>query len=304
MKERKFVPVMLTPFDKEGKVDYACLEQLTEYYLQNGAGGLFVNCLSSEMYQLDSAERVKITQLVVRVASGSVPVVSTGTFGGSVDSQADFVQQIAATDVDATIVITSQLAGADEPDERLEERFNALLEKTGEAKLGFYECPMPYKRVLPAPLLGRLAKSGRISYYKDTSLDEASVRAKLKATEGLGLGIYDAYMVNAVSSLKAGCAGLSCIQGNYFPELVSWLCQHFEDPACTEAVEKVQQFFTDHMDIMHVVYPASAKYILQKRGFNMGTTSRKAISSINVSQTAALNQLLERFNQLAGDIGL
>ncbi len=33
-------------------------------------------------------------------------------------------------------------------------------------------------------------------------------------------GLYDAYMVHAIESLKAGSAGLSCIQGNFFPELI------------------------------------------------------------------------------------
>ncbi|MEJ7681741.1 MAG: dihydrodipicolinate synthase family protein [Segetibacter sp.] len=91
---KKFIPVMLTPFKVNGEVDYDCLTQLTEYYLKSGAQGLFANCLSSEMYQLTEAERLQIVKHVVKVANGSVPVVATGTFEGSLNEQAEFVKRI------------------------------------------------------------------------------------------------------------------------------------------------------------------------------------------------------------------
>ena len=304
MKRRRFIPVMLTPFEKDGKVDYNCLKKLTEYYLEKGAGGLFVNCLSSEMYELKEEERLNITKLVVDIADGEVPVVSTGTFGGPVEEQAGFIKRLQDIGVNAAIVITSIFADKNDPDELLEKNLDQLIERTEDAKLGFYECPMPYKRVLPAEVLGRLAVGGRIGYYKDTSLDEQSIRAKLKATGGLGVELYDAYMVNAVSSLNAGCAGLSCIQGNYFPELVNWLCQNFQAPEYAASVKKVQQFFTDHMDIMHAVYPVSAKYMLQKRGFDIELTTRQLLETLDQDMVSGLDRLLLEFNQLAADIEL
>ena len=76
---------------------------------------------------------------------------------------------------------------------------------------------------------------------------------------------------NAVVSLEAGAAGLSCIQGNFFPELIVWLCNHFNDAGAVEQVKKVQQFLIDHMEVIHHAYPIVAKYYLQKRGLNIST---------------------------------
>src|SRR5690606_14703733 len=107
-------------------------------------------------------------------------------------------------------------------------------------------------------------------------LDIEQVRAKLAATRTVdGFGLYDAYMVHAVESLKAGSAGLSCIQGNYYPELIVWLCNHYDDPGAAGQVEQIQQFFIQHMDVMHEVYPIVAKYFLQKRGLPISTFTRK-----------------------------
>src|SRR5690606_15782420 len=98
----------------------------------------------------------------------------------------------------------------------------------------------------------QLVKTGRIKYHKDTSLDINSIRAKIAVTKDEeSFGLYDAYMAHAVDTLKAGSAGLSCIQGNYFPELVVWLCDNYDNIVKTKEVDLVQGFFRKNMDIMH-----------------------------------------------------
>src|SRR5690606_30388767 len=215
--------------------------KLTELYLQAGASGLFANCQSSEMFNLSSDERLAVTEHVLRVADGAVPVVATGTFGGPVEQQADFVKRMYETGVEAVIVITNMLAEESESGEIFDERFGQLLDATPGVPLGFYECPEPFKRVLTAEQLQRFVGTGRVIYHKDTCLDIELVRAKLEATKGVPeFGLYDAYMVHAVESLKAGSAGLSCIQGNYYPELIVWLCNHYDDERMADQVGMVQ----------------------------------------------------------------
>ena len=42
-------PVMLTPFRNTGEIDLDALEQLVEWYINQGSSGLFAVCQSSEM---------------------------------------------------------------------------------------------------------------------------------------------------------------------------------------------------------------------------------------------------------------
>ena len=116
--------------------------------------------------------------------------------------------------------------------------------------------------------------------------------------------MYDAYMVNAVSSLKAGAMGLSCIQGNYFPELVVWLCQHYNNPAEADNVARVQQFFVDTMDVIHHTYPISAKYVLQQRGFDITLTTRWQVGVLTNETQRNLDDLLEIYKVVTADMGL
>nr|GFC94535.1 hypothetical protein [Tanacetum cinerariifolium] len=93
-----------------GLIDYPALTRLTEMYLEAGAAGLFANCLSSEMFELSTEERLQSIRHVVNVAGGAVPVVATGTFAGPLNEQADFVKKVYEAGTEAVIVITGLLA--------------------------------------------------------------------------------------------------------------------------------------------------------------------------------------------------
>ncbi|WP_256009849.1 dihydrodipicolinate synthase family protein [Desertivirga xinjiangensis] len=301
--EKGFIPVMLTPFKENGDIDFGALTKLTELYIEAGAAGLFANCLSSEMFELSEEERLTLVKHVVTVADGAVPVVATGTFEGSLQQQADFVKKIYSTGVEAVIGITGLLATEEESEEVFNANVFKLLDLTEDIPMGFYECPVPYKRLISPELLGALVSTGRVTYHKDTCLDIEQVRAKIAATDGYQFGLYDAYMVHAVESLKAGASGLSCIQGNFFPELIVWLCNNYNNRDLAAEVNRVQQFFIDNMDVMHHVYPIISKYYLQQRGFEISTfTRRKGIGEFDGNIKKGIELLADRYNILRAEL--
>lgn len=299
-----FIPVMLTPFLDSGEIDYEGLKALTELYLEAGSAGLFANCLSSEMYELTEDERLAVTRTVVEQVSGRVPVVATGTFGGPVVEQAQFVKRIYDTGVQAVIVITGLLADEDETDDVFIQRAIELISLTGEIPLGFYECPVPYKRLISSEVLAELLPSNRIIYHKDTCLDLDEVVRRIKVAEGYRFGLYDAYMVNAVASLNAGAAGLSCIQGNIYPELIVWICENYNNTERAEDVNMLQKFFVDSMEIVHSAYPTIAKYCLQKRGFPILTYTRRDVGELTADLQERADQLLEDVDQIQAELGI
>lgn len=295
---------MLTPFQENGNIDYDGLSRLIEFYLRSGASGLFANCQSSEMYALDDEERMSILRHVMRVVNGAVPVVAAGAFGDTIEEQAGAARKMYDTGIRAAIIITGLVAGKEETDQVFDERVFRLLDLTEDIPLGFYECPEPYKRVLSAEQLGRFVQTGRVIYHKDTCLDIDQVKAKLEATKAYEFGLYDAYMVNAVESLKAGARGLSCIQGNYFPELIVWLCENYNRQESAAMVEKVQTFLDTNMDVMHTVYPVIAKYFLCRRGVMKNTFSRLDVGNFDSAVRRRIDELYTAYRELQKDLGM
>jgi 4-hydroxy-tetrahydrodipicolinate synthase len=281
-----FIPVMLTPFTPDMAVDVPGLRLLTEFYLEQGAVGLFANCLSSEMYELSSAERLLVIDTVVKQVAGRVPVVATGTLGGSIEEMADFSRQVYALGVDAVIILNNQFVAADESDAEFLARVHAWLDLTPGIPFGIYECPVPYKRLISLLVLEDLLLTGRLCYHKDTSLSLTDVQAKIDAGEGHVFGVYDAYIEHAIASLQAGSMGLSCIQGNYFPDLIVELCRS------PEQGDHIQKFMCKHMQLMHDVYPTSAKYVLAKMGFPIGLETRRDVGQLTPELCVALDNLI------------
>lgn len=289
---------MLTPFKDDGSIDFDGLTILTELYLKAGANGLFANCLSSEMFELTEQERIAVIKHVIKVAAGTVPVVATGTFGGTIEAQAEFVNAVNDTGAAAVILLNSMLADDNEPDEVFNDRVFQLLDLTPNVPVGFYECPVPYKRLLSARQLRDFVATGRVIYHKDTCLDINQIKEKLAVVDTAGFGLYDAYMVHAVESLKAGSAGLSCIQGNYFPELVVWLCDHYDQSDLQSEVAAVQAFFIKNMDVMHNVYPTVSKYFLQQRGLHISTFTRRNVGSFSHDVKKQIDVLYNDYSRL------
>lgn len=301
--EKMFIPVMLTPFKENGEIDFDSLTRLTEMYLEAGVKGLFANCQSSEMFELSDDEKLQIVKHVIKITGARVPVVAVGNFGKTIARQADFINKMYDTGIQATIIVTSLIAAENEQPEIFEEKIFRLFELTGKIPLGFYECPEPYKRVLTAEQLRKFVATGRVIYHKDTCLDIRLVREKLKATnEYPFFGLYDAYVINAVDALKAGAAGLSCIQGNFFPELIVWLCEHYDDDSRTGDLGKVQSFLKDNMEVMHHSYPATAKYCLQKSGLNISIFTRSNAGNVTAGLKDKLDHLSDQYKLLKKNI--
>ncbi len=289
---------MITPFDLRAQVDLGVVSQLIDFYLAAGVKGFFANCLSSEMYSISESERLELTQHIVRYVDGRVPVVATGSFGLTIEDKVDFTKRIYNTGVNAVILITGHYANVDDGDGVWIANFNKMLRLTDNIPLGLYECPAPYKRILSPEVFKSVIETNRIVYYKDTSIAPEKVKAKLdivKTAKSKRFEFYDAHSPNAMTSLREGAKGMSSIAGNFYPEILVWMCNHATDPAKSAEVEWLQSELAREDPLIHVAYPMSAKYFLRKRGLPIRTISRTHALELTLEQKKTLDQVHETF---------
>ncbi len=75
-------PILATPFQEDGSIDYESTDRLIEYLLEQGAHGLGLFGNASEGYTLLDEERAALLGHIVRRVGGRVPlVVSSGHTG-------------------------------------------------------------------------------------------------------------------------------------------------------------------------------------------------------------------------------
>ncbi|MEI6946377.1 dihydrodipicolinate synthase family protein [Paraflavisolibacter sp. H34] len=294
--EKKFVPVMITPFNLKAKVDLEVVSNLVDFYLAAGVKGFFANCLSSEMYSISEDERLELTRHIVQYVKGRVPVVATGSFGLTIEDKAEFTRKIYETGVDAVILITGHYANIEDGDDVLLRNFEKMLRLTGDIPLGLYECPAPYKRIISAEILKTLVDTGRLVYHKDTSIALDSVKAKLDLVrDNKTLEFYDAHTPNAMYSLQMGARGMSSISGNFYPEVLVWMCDNANNPDRQEDVKWLQAELSRVDPLIHQAYPMSAKYFLRKRGLPVRTISRTHVLELTPQQKQTLDEIHESF---------
>lgn len=263
-------PVMLTPFTKEGNVDYKALEELIEWYKKEKVSGFFSVCQSSEMFFLSLEERTGIAKFVKEHAGG-LPVIASGHISDSFEDQVTEIKAVAATGVDAVILITNRLAGQDESDEIWLSNLKKLLSKIPEdIKLGFYECPYPYKRVLSKEMAKWCARSGRFYFLKDTSCDIDNIKDKLEVCKNTNLKVYNANTATLLESLREGAAGYSGVMANMQGSLYAKLCEDYAKPQ----MDKLSDELTICALIERQIYPVNAKYYLGLEGLNITTVCR------------------------------
>jgi 4-hydroxy-tetrahydrodipicolinate synthase len=296
MMDKKFVPVMITPFNLKAKVDLDAVSHLIDFYLAAGVKGFFANCLSSEMYSITEDERLELTQHIVQYVKGRVPVVATGSFGLTIEDKADFTKRIYETGIDAVILITGHYANIEDSDEILMRNIERMLRLTGNIPLGLYECPAPYKRILSADVFRKILDTDRFVYHKDTSIALESVKAKLDIAKNYErFEFFDAHTPNAMYSLQMGAKGMSSISGNFYPEILVWMCEHANDPAMQEDVKWLQGELSRVDPLIHIAYPLSAKYFLRKRGLPVRTISRAHALELTPDQKKTLDDIHSSF---------
>ena len=287
---------MITPFNLKAKIDLDVVSALIDFYLAAGVKGFFANCLSSEMYSISEDERLELTQHVVRYVNGRAPIVATGSFGLTIPDKAEFTKKIYDTGIDAVILITGHYAKVEDNNEVLLRNFETMLRLTDDIPLGLYECPAPYKRILSADIFKTLLNTNRFVYHKDTSIELEQVKAKLAVAKNSNtLEFYDAHTPNAMYSLQMGAKGMSSISGNFYPEILVWMCNNATNPDKQEEVRWLQSELTRVDPLIHIAYPMSAKYFLQKRGLPVRTISRAHALALTPQQKQTLDEIHDNF---------
>lgn len=257
-------PVMLTPFQENGALDWEGLHGLIEWYIKQGCDGLFAVCQSSEMFFLDLEERTRLAKETVRASGGRLPVLVSGHISESLTEQAKEIARMADTGADAVVLVANRLVSNPTDDDRLfiHNLRRLLSQIPRDIPLGFYECPYPFKRLLTSDILRFCLDSGRFCFIKDTSCDLESIKEKLAVLRGSEIKLFNANTATLLDSLKCGANGYTGVMANFHPALYKWLNDHWmeDERRCGE----LQEVLTMCALIELKKYPACAKRFLRE----------------------------------------
>ena len=149
------------------------------------------------------------------------------------------------------------------------EKLIALL--PSDAKLGLYECPYPYKRLVTPKILDWCLSTGRFYYMKDTYCDAQMIAQRTKQLKGSHFKLLNANCQTLLETMRSGADGYCGIMCNFHPNLYAWLGKNYN----SEKADLVQSItgtfgFTE----VGLPYPLTAKYHMNLCGIKTENIAR------------------------------
>lgn len=287
---------MITPYKKDGTVDYETALKYVDFYYESGLDGIFAVCQSSEIFFLTLEERVKLNSLVYKRAkelekSGKRPfsVVSSGHVSDDFEEQVKELNAICESGTDSLILITNRLDINNEGDEVFIANAKKLLERLPkDVKLGLYECPYPYKRLVTPKILDWCLSTGRFNYMKDTCCEAKTIKERVNQLKGSGFKLLNANCQTLLASMRDGADGYCGIMCNYHPALYAWLGKSYNDGKADLVQSVIGTLgYTEN----GIPYPLSAKYHMSLCGIPTELITRKPSAALTPDELDSIKQM-------------
>lgn len=114
-KYRGVYPILYAFFDADGALDRGAMRRQVEYCIENGAHGISVLGLVTEVHKMDVNERLHLAEMVGEMIGGRIPyAVTVGEPG--LDGQITFARAAARAGADFVILQPPSAAGVSERD--------------------------------------------------------------------------------------------------------------------------------------------------------------------------------------------
>ena len=171
------VPILLTPFDLEGRIDEESLERLVEFNVVSGVHGVGV-ALGSEIFKFNEAERDQVISRVIKAVAGRVPVVINSGAAGT-DLAVFYSRRAEQLGADALMVIPPTFVPASAGE--ILKYYQAISSAVG--------IPIVLQDVIQGPVPPSLAKRiatecHNVKYIKVETLPVTTKVAEMQATAG------------------------------------------------------------------------------------------------------------------------
>ena len=128
-----------------------------------------------------------------------------------------------------------------------------------DAKLGLYECPLPYKRLVTPKVFDWCMSTGRFYYMKDACCDAKILKERCEQLKGSTLKILNANCQTLLESMRNGGGGYCGIMCNFHPKLYAWLGENFDkEPEKADLIQSIIGTFG--FTEVGLPYPLTAKY--------------------------------------------
>lgn len=273
---------MVTPFDKDGRVDLDAGRRLAAHLVSHGSHGIVISGSTGESATITDPEAFELMQ-VVREEVGEETLLAFGTGTNDTRHSVELTKSAVENGADAALVVTPYY---NKPNPAgILAHFEAVAAAAGDLPIIAYNIPSRVVVNMPPPLLAELAQIDNVVAVKQANNDE------LQPIEGLDIlaGNDEIFL----KTLEIGGAGGICVASH----LVGPQMREVWDAAQAGDLERAREIDSG----LHEVYaamgvttnPIPLKSALEMTGLIPSGTLRLPLVAADAEQRATVRAALE-----------
>lgn len=214
---------MVTPFDKEGKVDEEGLRENVRFQIKRGIHGLVPVGTTGECATLSYEEHNRVVEIVVDVAKGKVPVLA-GTGSNSTWEAIMLTQHAKEVGVDGALLVIPYY---NKPTQAgLYAHFKKLAEEVDLPQV-IYNIPSRTGVNMIPDTMAKLAKLKNIVGVKEASGDLKQIARIIELTRSEDFSVTSGDDSLTLETMKLGGVGVISVASNLVPDKVAELVNSF-----------------------------------------------------------------------------
>ncbi len=284
---------LITPFKKDGSVDFDALERLVEYQIENGTDYLVILGTTAETPTLTEEEKDEIARVVIAKTNKRLPIVMG--IGGN--NTRTVVEKIKSTDLSQVDAVLSVVPYYNKPSqEGIYQHYKAIAQATS-TPIVLYNVPGRTGVNMKAETILRLANEfPNIVGIKEASGNFAQIDEIIKNKPNHFMVISGDDGIT-FPLITLGAVGVISVIGNAFPREFSRMVRLAMRGDLAGARE-IHYRFTELMELLFVDgNPAGVKSMLSMMGF-IENELRLPLVPTTLKTTERMRQILDQIRLL------
>lgn len=245
---------LITPF-RDGKIDFAALEELIEHQIGGGIAAILVAGTTGESATLDFDEHRDLIRASAEIIAGRLPLLA-GCGSNCTDRAVRLARIACAAGADALLAVTPYYNKAS--DRGIFAHYRAIAEAS-EKPVIVYNVPSRTGMTLTMRNYCELAKLDRICAVKEASGD-LELLGQLAAECGDDLDVYTGNDSQTVAAMRLGARGVISVASNVLPERMQEICRLCDGGNYRRASQRMQELRPVLRELSAEVNPIPVKY--------------------------------------------
>ena len=255
------IVALVTPMQADGSVDWAALEKLVEWHVEQGTHGIVPMGTTGESATLDTEEHLQVIKRTIDIVAGRIPVVA-GTGSNSTAEAIHQTLEAQNAGADACLLVTPYY---NKPTQAgLIAHYHAIADAT-DVPLVLYNVPPRTACDMLAETVAQLAQHDQIIGIKEACGDALRVQdiRNRVADDFIVLSGEDA---QTLQMLQLGATGTISVTANVLPNEMSQFCQAWLEGDSATAMELDARLQPVHEILFVEPSPTASKWALSAMG--------------------------------------